>query len=139
MNSLVNLYKKYKEIIMYLIVGVVTTVFSWVTYAIFVKFMPMAVANALSWFVTVLFAYITNKVFVFESRSWEMAVVAKEAASFFGARAATGVFEIIAQPTFYAIGMQQVILGVEGLAAKILTSAIVMVLNYIFSKLFVFK
>ena len=139
MDSLVNLYKKYKEIIMYLIVGVVTTVFSWVTYAIFVIFMPMIAANALSWFVTVLFAYITNKVFVFESRSWEGAVVAKEAASFFGARAATGVFEIIAQPTFYAIGMQQVIFGVEGLAAKILTSVVVMILNYIFSKLFVFK
>ncbi len=139
MNQMIELWKKYKEIVMYLVVGVITTVFNWVVYAIFVKIMPMVVANALSWFVTVLFAYITNKIFVFESRDWSLNVVMKESASFFGARAATGVFEIVAQPTFFAIGLNQSLLGVEGLVSKVLTSAIVMVLNYVCSKLFVFK
>lgn len=134
-----EVFEKYKEIIMYLIIGVLTTVFSWVAYAVFVKVMPMAVANAFSWFVTVLFAYITNKLFVFESKSWEWKLVVREAVSFFGARAATGVFEVVAQPAFYAVGLKQSWLGVEGLAAKVLTSAIVMVLNYVCSKLFVFK
>lgn len=139
MKKIKELFSAYKEIIMYIIVGVVTTVFNWVVYAVFVRVMPMALANALSWFVTVLFAYVTNKLFVFESRSWELQVVAKESVSFFGARAATGVFEVVAQPTFYAIGLRQSLLGVEGLVAKVLTSAIVMVLNYVCSKLFVFR
>lgn len=139
MKKIKELFIAHKEIIMYLIVGVATTVFNWVVYALFVLIMPMVFANALSWFVTVLFAYVTNKLFVFESKSMEPGVIAREAAAFFGARAATGVFEVVAQPTFYAIGLNQSILGVEGLAAKVLTSAIVMVLNYVFSKLFVFR
>lgn len=139
MKKIKELFLTYKEIIMYLIVGVVTTLFNWVVYALFVMIMPMVLANALSWFVTVLFAYVTNKIFVFESKSMDPAVIVKEAAAFFGARAATGVFEVVAQPTFYAIGLNQSILGVEGLASKVLTSAIVMVLNYVFSKLFVFR
>lgn len=139
MKKMIELFQEYKEIIMYLIIGVLTTVFSWIVYAVFVTVMPMAVANALSWFVTVLFAYITNKMFVFDSKSWEWRLVVRESISFFGARGATGVFEVVAQPAFYAIGLDQSWLGVEGMAAKILTSAIVMVLNYVCSKLFVFR
>lgn len=139
MHKWKELFTAYREIIMYLIVGVITTVFNWVVYAVFVKWMPMAVANALSWFVTVVFAYVTNKIFVFDSRSWNLQIVIKEAVAFFGARAATGVFEVVAQPTFYALGLKQSIFGVKGLWAKVLTSAIVMVLNYICSKLFVFR
>ncbi len=132
-------FLKHKEIIMYLIVGVIPTVFSWVTYALFVRGVPVSAANVLSWVVTVLFAYVTNKVLVFESRSWEWQLVVREAVSFFGSRAATGVFEILAFPAFYYIGLNQPMLGVDGLPAKILTSVIVMVLNYICSKLFVFR
>lgn len=134
-----QLFIKYKEIIMYLIVGVITTLFSWVAYALFVRVTPVFAANALSWLVTVLFAYVTNKLFVFESKSWKWSLVLKEATAFFGARAATGVFEVIAQPAFYYIGLDQPVLNVDGLLAKILTSAIVMVLNYVCSKLFVFR
>lgn len=152
MEKMISLWKKYREIIMYLIVGVITTVFSWVSYAVFLKVLsalysgrlfgwitPMMLANVLSWFTTVLFAYITNKILVFESRSWRPDIVWKEAAGFFGSRAATGVFEVVAQPAFYAWGLNQSLLGVDGLASKILVSAVVMVLNYIFSKLLVFR
>lgn len=139
MNKIAEQFKKYKEIIMYLIVGVITTVFSWITYAIFIRFMPMIVANALSWFVTVLFAYITNKVFVFESRSWKLMLVIREGLAFFGSRAATGVFEVLFQPALYAVGVRQSLFGVKGFVAKIITSAVVMVLNYVCSKLFVFR
>jgi putative flippase GtrA len=139
MNWMVRQYIRYKELIMYVLVGVLTTLFNWVVYAAFVRFMPMVIANALSWFVTVLFAYITNKLFVFESKSWKISLVIFESLAFFGARALTGVFEIVAQPTFYHLGLRQSILGVKGLLAKVLTSAIVMVLNYICSKLFVFR
>lgn len=86
-----------------------------------------------------MFAYVTNKLFVFDSKSWEWRLVVRESISFFGARGATGVFEVVAQPAFYAIGLNQSWLGVEGMAAKILTSAVVMVLNYVCSKLFVFR
>lgn len=139
MKKMKEMFLGHKEIIMYFIVGVITTLFNWAVYAVFVRLMPMALANALSWFVTVLFAYVTNKLFVFESRSWRPEVVAKESISFFGARAATGVFEVVAQPAFYYMGLRQSIMGVEGLASKVLTSAIVMVLNYICSKLIVFR
>lgn len=139
MNRWKKLFVAHKEIIMYMIVGLVTTVFSWVVYALFESVMPMFFANALSWFVTVVFAYITNKILVFESRSWKLRVVIQEAVAFFGARGLTGVFEIVAQPAFYAMGLRQAILGVDGLVSKVLVSAIVMVLNYVCSKLFVFR
>ena len=71
LNKLLNLYKKYKEIINYLIFGVLTTLISIVTYAIFTKVFHIdyLISNVLSWIIAVLFAYITNKIYVFESKS----------------------------------------------------------------------
>lgn len=137
-----------KEVISYLFFGVLTTVVSWVSYALFVKVLgvsgpddtlKISVCNVLSWIAAVLFAYITNKIFVFESRSFKPSVLGKELVSFVGSRLLTGVIEWVGVPLLVKIGLNQVIAGTEGMLAKILVSIIVVILNYVFSKLFVFK
>mgnify|MGYP000460694992 CR=1 FL=1 len=133
MKKIKELLLKYKEVIMYLIFGVATTLVNWIVYSLLMK------SNAIAWFTAVVFAYITNKLFVFESRSWNLTAVWKEVVKFFGARIATGVIEIGGLPLLYYIGVKQSLFGVEGFLAKILVSIIVVILNYVFSKIFVFN
>ena len=141
MQRIKDLFIKYKEVIMYLIFGVATTLVNWIAYSLLMKttVINMTVSNAIAWFAAVVFAYITNKIFVFESKSWNPAEVWKEVVKFFGARIATGVIEIGGLPLLYYIGVKQSIFGVEGFLAKILVSVIVVILNYVFSKIFVFS
>ncbi len=143
-----------KEILMYLIFGVLTTVVSWGTYTLFVNTCKMSVfwANLISWVCAVTFAYITNKLWVFNSKSWEPKFVIKEAISFFASRGVTGVIEIVCVPLlvktsfdnlfynlFEKIGVGMKILFTDGIYSKIVVSFIIVILNYIFSKLIVFK
>lgn len=135
-----NLWTKYKEIIMYLIFGVATTVVNWAVYALTVKVgMNMNLGNCLAWLVAVIFAFITNKIFVFESKSMKVQILLQEFVKFIAARIVTGVIEIGGLPLLYGLGVKQSIFGIEGFAAKILVSVIVVILNYVFSKLFIFK
>lgn len=135
-----KLIKKYKEIIMYLIFGVLTTLVNWFGYAFLTKSgMEMNISNCIAWLVAVLFAFITNKVFVFESKNMEMRFVCRELIKFVGARLATGAIEILGLPLLYYIGMKQSLFGVEGFIAKIVVSVVVVLLNYVFSKLFIFR
>ena len=141
MKKIKELLLKYKEVIMYLIFGVATTLVNWIVYSLLMKtsVVNMTVSNAIAWFTAVVFAYITNKLFVFESRSWNLTAVWKEVVKFFGSRIATGVIEIGGLPLLYYIGVKQSLFGVEGFLAKILVSIIVVILNYVFSKIFVFN
>ncbi len=145
-----KIWDKFHEFIMYMIFGVGTTVVAWVTYAIFTKvistfsFCGITVdhttsANVLSWICAVLFAFVTNKLWVFDSKSWKPSVAAKELGLFVSSRLATGVIEWVGLPLLISIGVDQAILGIEGMLAKILVSVIVILLNYVFSKLFIFK
>lgn len=147
-SFLKRMFIKYKEIIMYLIFGVLTTVVSWGSYAIFEMAFKdaivdvnvlVAVANVLSWVAAVLFAYITNKLFVFESKSFKPTTLFKEIGLFVGSRLASGAVEWVGVPFLVWIGLNQTIFGVEGMVAKVLVSIIVVILNYILSKLIVFK
>ena len=63
----------------------------------------------------------------------------REAVLFVGARILTGIFEIVSVPLLVSLGLNATLLGVKGMWAKILVSAVVMVLNYVFSKLIVFR
>lgn len=148
MKKLKELFLRYKEIIMYLVFGVLTTVVSWCTYALFEfalsgliedHILLSSVANVLSWIITILFAFVTNKLWVFNSKSWKGSLVIKELGAFVGARLLTGVIEWGGVPLLMIIGFDQPILGIEGMVAKILISIIVVILNYVFSKLFVFR
>ncbi len=132
LNKLLDLYKKYKEIINYLIFGGLTTLISIVTYAIFAKVFHIdyLISNVLSWVLAVLFAYITNKIFVFESKSKKNI---KEITSFFFFRIISLVMEMVILYIFVDM------LHIDDLVTKIIAQVIVIVSNYVFSKVFVFK
>ena len=135
------MYQKNKEIINYIIFGVLTTAVNWIIYTITTNIMgiDMNIANMIAWFGAVLFAYITNKRFVFESKKWNLSLLAKELSLFFGSRILSGIVEIGGFSLFVFIGLNQTIFGIKGFIAKACISVFVIVLNYIFSKLLVFR
>ena len=100
-------------------------------------------ANILSWICGVLFAFVTNKIWVFNSRSWKIKLVLTELWKFVVARLITGAIEWIGHPLLISLGLNQTIdifgRKLEGFWAKIVISVIVVILNYVFSKLIVFK
>ena len=130
-----------KEIISYLFFGVMTTAVNWVVYTAFVKFLGVniTVSNAVAWIAAVIFAYFTNKIFVFESKSFKPLTLLKELVSFIAARALTGVIEIFGTPLLVKIGLSQKLFGIDGAVAKIIISVIVIILNYVFSKILIFR
>ncbi len=142
-----ELLNKYKEIISYVFWGVMTTAVSFITYSLFTllftAFLDTAAAifisNGLSWVCAVLFAFITNKLWVFDSKSFEKAVVVPEFLKFLSSRIATGVLEMAGLPLLVYLGLGGALFGIEGLVAKIVINIIVIVLNYVFSKLLIFK
>lgn len=139
--KLKEFFLKYKEILLYLVFGVLTTVVSWGTYVLFVRFMGMGITpgKALSWVCAVLFAFVTNKLWVFESKTRKTGTVLQELVSFFGARAATGALEIFGVPALVKLGMDQQVFGTNGMLANIVVSIVVVILNYVFSKFLVFR
>lgn len=147
-------WNKYKEIITYIIFGVLTTLVSWGSYALFVNLMSMSVflGNLLSWICAVAFAYVTNKLWVFDSKSWKPSVIGKEIVTFVASRGVTGVIEIIAVPLLAKTGFDNIfynilhkmnislnILFTDGIYSKIVLAVIVVILNYFFSKFIIFK
>lgn len=137
-----------REVFMYLVFGVLTTVVSWASYALFAKgigklsensSLIINISNVLSWIAAVLFAFVTNKLWVFDSKSWKGSVVLRELGSFVAARLATGCIEWFGVPLLVKIGVNRVILGTEGMLAKIIASVLVVIINYFFSKLLIFK
>lgn len=144
MEKFKELYLKHKEIINYLLFGGLTTIVNWASFSLFVKGFGMnsgiaySVANVLSWVLAVLFAFVTNKLFVFESKTWAPATALREFFSFLSARLLTGVIEWVGVPFLTNHGLGTPLFGVKGLWAKITVSVIVVVLNYIFSKFLIF-
>lgn len=148
-EKIVGICRKFlnREVFMYLVFGVLTTVVSWASYAIFIKILGgisnsdvrISIANVLSWIAAVLFAFITNKLWVFDSKSWKPSVVIKELGMFVVARLATGCIEWFGVPLLVKIGVDQELFGTEGMLAKIIASVLVVILNYFFSKLLIFK
>ena len=139
---------------MYLIFGVLTTIVSWGSYTVFADCFKLSVfiANIFSWICAILFAYITNKIWVFESESFKPRDLAKEIVAFTASRGITGVIEILLVPLLSKWGFDNLfyaalsnsnitadIFFTNGIYSKIFISIIVVILNYIFSKLIVFK
>ena len=86
--------KNKKEILMYIVFGVLTTLVGWGTYILFEKALKSVFwANLLSWICAVAFAYVTNKLWVFESKSWNAKILLKEVSTFLASRGITGVLE----------------------------------------------
>lgn len=146
MESYRHLFYKYKQLFMYAVAGVLSTLVNWVTYASCTNILPIessgtriTVSNVTAWGITLAFSYVFYKNWVFESKTNSRHELIREMLSFAGARLITGILEIFGVPALVAIGMDHTILGIEGFAAKIWVTTIVTVLNYLFSKRFVFK
>ena len=133
MNLLQSLYARYKEIVHYLIVGVLTTVVSLgVYYGLVLTVLDPGnplLANILSWVAAVTFAYFMSRKFVFESHSTKMRA---EAARFYMSRVGTLLLDMLIM--FVTVTL----LGMNDKLAKLLVQVVVTVLNYIFSKFLVF-
>ncbi len=135
MKKIIDLYKKYSEIINYLIVGGLTTLVSVVVYAVFTRFFHVnyMISNIVSWIISVLFAYITNKKFVFRSVCETRKDVLIEIYQFFKYRIFSFLIDILLMYVFVEL------VNIDDMIAKVIVQIIVIVLNYVFSKLFVFK
>ena len=136
-DKMVNIYKEKKEVINYLFFGALTTFINLVVYFVLTSFwldasvnIELGVANVISWVVAVVFAYITNRRYVFESSNENKL---KEVISFFMARVLTLVVDVLIMLIFVNV------LGFNDKVMKIFSQVIVIVSNYILSKVFVFK
>ena len=148
MSKILGLLNKHREIIVYLIFGVLTTAVNLATFYLMetVTDISYLINNGIAWVVGVIFAFVTNKIFVFQSKSWKPSVAGKEAAEFLGARLFSfGVEEVGLWLLVDIIGLasfSKVIFGfaISGeLIAKVILAIVVVILNYIFSKLVIFK
>ena len=134
-------FKKYREVIVYLIVGVLTTVVSLITkWGLLFTVLDaedafeLQVSIIISWIISVLFAYVTNRIFVFCSKNKK---ILKEMISFFGARVLTLVMEMVIM--WFFVTFLKLNTNIWVLVWTIVTQVLVIVLNYVFSKIFVFK
>lgn len=129
-----KLYQKYKQIINYLIAGVLTTIISILSYELFknVFHIHYLISNVLSWIVAVIFAYYINRIFVFNSKTKNKEKL-KEFINFIACRIATLVIETI------VMYLMVDIIKLNSDIAKIIAQFITIVLNYIFSKFLTFK
>ena len=141
MDKLRALLRKYREPISYLFFGGLTTVVSWASYALFAGPLALGVmpANVLSWICAVSFAFVTNKLWVFDSKSWAWPGWVKEAAAFVAGRLFSGAVELGGLPLLMWMGLDQPLFGIEGFAAKVVISIVVVILNYFLSKFLVFR
>lgn len=126
--------EKYKEIIRYGVAGVATTVINIVVYKVCYDALGISnvASNVIAWILSVLFAYITNKIWVFESKSLEITVLIKETITFFGCRLATGVLDLaIMYVTVDVMAWNSTLM-------KGISNVIVIAVNYVASKLMIF-
>lgn len=135
MKQFKSLWEHYRELILYVLFGGCTTLINILIYFLCRQWLAMEVvaADVVAWLLAVIFAYITNKLFVFESKSWRAKLVTKEVAAFMAAR-------------LFSLGVDVVMLYVTvellewwELPMKVLANVVVIVINYIFSKWIIFR
>lgn len=130
----ISWYNKIKEVLWYGFFGVLTTLINIISFDLLDKAgVSVYLANFIAWVLSVLFAFITNKLFVFESKSFKMKIVFKEMGSFFLARVVSLGIDMAGMYVLLDI------FKVKKMISKIIVNVIVIIANYVFSKLFVFK
>lgn len=147
-TKLISLLRKYRELLLYLIFGVATTVVSLASYKLFLLLLGerlYLVSNALAWVLAVLFAFVVNKQWVFCSRVWDAKTLGAELPKFVGARILSlGIEELGLYLLIDVCGMGSYVFDFAivrfsgAMFAKLLLSVIVVLLNYGFSKCFIF-
>lgn len=137
MKALLARIKRYitRELLLYVLFGVLTTLVSIAVFQLcnITLLLHYAVANIISWIVAVTFAYVTNRLFVFQSRAHTAKAILREIFLFYGARLLSLAIE---EGGLYLLID---VLGVLPLAAKLVMSFVVIAANYIFSKFVVFQ
>lgn len=132
---------KHKEIVLYIVFGLLTTLVNYIVYYPLVNLPGMAenvgwwtlVVNVIAWIAAVTFAYVTNKFFVFESKDKSKKTVLREVLSFFGARLASlGIEELI-------LLIFVTLLHLNENAVKLIASIGTVIINYFFSKFIIFR
>ena len=121
-----------KELFLYVVFGTLTTLVNIVVYFLldYVLGVNYIISNIIAWFLSVLFAYVTNRIWVFESKSPD---ILKEASLFFGGRLFSGILDTTLLYLFIAI------LAIADAPSKIIVEIIIVVVNYVLSKLVVFR
>lgn len=134
-EKLIALFHKHEQIISYVFFGGLTTLVNFIVYYPLYNLchLSASLSNILAWIVAVIFAYLTNKPFVFKSKDWSMKTVAPEFTKFVGSRFGSGLLETV------IIRITVDILLWNGNLWKIIVSVLVVILNYITSKFFAFK
>ena len=135
LNQIRALIRKHYDILAYLFFGVLTTVVNYIVYLPCYNLLHFsaAVSNVIAWVAAVAFAYLTNKPFVFKSHDWSAKTVIPELTKFVGSRIVSGALETAI--IFVTVDW----LCWNGNIMKLVTSVLVVVINYIASKLLVFK
>lgn len=135
MSKLLQLLKERKGGILYIVFGVLTTLINWITYYVFFDICRFSnvIATIFAWLFAIVFAFITNKIWVFESKTFETKRLVKEAASFLAVRAATGLLDVVIM--FVSVDL----LNSNAYVWKILSNVVIIISNYALSKLIVFK
>ena len=134
-DRIINLIKKHWDIVSYLIFGVLTTAVNYIVYLPCYNLLSFsaALSNVIAWVAAIAFAYLTNKPFVFHSHDWSAQTVIPELTKFVGARIASGALETI------IIFLTVDLLSWNGNLMKLITSVLVVIINYVSSKLLVFR
>ena len=135
MKFVSKMMKKYQSLISYAIFGVLTTIVNIVTYNVCYSKIGIGntVSNVTAGLLAVAFAYVTNKIWVFDSKSWKSSVLKREVTAFVSCRLATGIMDIVIM--FLCVD----IMDMPAMIMKLLSNILVIILNYIFSKLIIFK
>lgn len=130
-----KLWKKVwnREVIMYVICGVATTLVNQISYMILNYYIDYRIAASVAWVLAVLFAYIVNKLFVFESKSWKKDVVFHEFPSFIACRFLSFFFDM----GFLMFAVM--CLAMNENWAKLVSNVFVIIANYFASKLIIFR
>ena len=134
-NYFTTLLRKHRSVIIYIAFGALTTLVNYLVYYplyILAEF-SAAVSNGISWLAAVIFAFFTNKLFVFGNKSWSPNIIVPEIVKFVGFRLLSGLMETAI--LYVAVDL----FASNGNVWKVITSLFVIVINYIASKVFVFK
>lgn len=145
-----ELLKKYRQYVLYVVFGAMTSAVAISVYALCIILIgrPLhlnetatfqTVSNGVAWGSGVLFAFFTNKKFVFESKTENKVGFFREFFSFVSARAFTGLLEIFIPPQLGRLGLNMKVFGVDNLFAKLVVGFVVIILNFVFSKFLVFR
>ena len=129
-----TLFAKYKQTILYLIFGVLSTIVNILTYAFCTRNLNIEflISNWIAWIVAVLFAYITNKLYVFNSKTTGKKDLFREIASFFSCRIFTEIISILMMNAAVWFSINDILM-------KVVSNIVVIILNFVFSKILIFK